>query len=482
MIKPKKKLKTMNKTLAIIFSILLSFSCIHPVCSQSYNYYFGNIHSHSSYSDGNQDSGTSMMTTPYQDFMYARQSQHIDFYGICDHNHSQAGMVSPSYYHNGLHQADSATLNGTFIALYGMEWGVISGGGHVLIYGSDSLIGWEPNNYDVFVAKNNYPDLWKKVNRMGAIAYLAHPNSGDYSNLFSSYLSAGDSAVVGMAARSGPAFSTNVTYSNPSTSNYISEYNNALKQGYHLGVGLDHDTHNSVFGRQSAGRLVVLASSLTRPDILDALKNMRFYSSDDWNVKVNFTISSQPIGSILSQAGMPSLSVNISDPDGENTSSITVYQGVPGSGVNPTVLTSVTNNNNLSYVHNLSNNTSSYYYVKIVQNDGNTIWTSPIWYKRDDSITSIIDRDRNTIPVNVFPNPVNTSEPLMIELLDQVKQTVTIELINSLGETVFKDFVKPGNGSAAEKIVINTNDFAEGIYVLRIANTTHVTTRKIVLN
>ncbi|MBI3520590.1 MAG: CehA/McbA family metallohydrolase [Bacteroidetes bacterium] len=376
------------------------------VKAQSYNYYFGNIHAHSSYSDGNQDSLSSQMTTPFQDFTYAKQSQHVDFYGISDHNHAQAGMVSPTYFHKGLRQADSANVDGTFVALYGMEWGVISGGGHVLVYGYDSLIGWEANNYDVYVAKNDYRSLWKKINaKNGAFAYLAHPNTGDYDNILATSVSQiADNAIIGLAARSGPANSSNTTYSNPSTSNNITDYNNALRQGYHTGAGLDHDTHNSVFGRQSAGRLVVLATSLTRANILDGLKRMRFYSSDDWNVKINFSINAQPMGSIYTQAGSPTLSVSISDPDGENTSSITVYYGIPGSGSSPTALTSSSNTNTLTYAHTINNNTSYYYYIRVVQADGNTMWTSPIWYKRNDAVT-------NNAPVAAFSSTADTICP-----------------------------------------------------------------------
>lgn len=370
--------------------LFASLFMVFGLKAQVYNHYYGNIHAHSSYSDGNQDSQTSMMTAPLQDFNYARQSQHIDFYGISDHNHSQAGMTSPGLYRRGWNQADSANVDGTFVALYGMEWGVISGGGHVLIYGYDSLIGWETNNYDVYVAKNDYTSLWSKINaKNGAFAYLAHPATGDYDNLLTTTVNPiADNAIVGLAARSGPANSTNTTYSNPSTSNNISDYNNALRQGYHLGVGLDHDTHNSVFGRQSAGRLVVLASSLTRANILDGLRRMRFYSSDDWNIKVNFSINMQPMGSIYTQAGSPTLSVTVSDPDGENTSSITVYYGIPGSGIAPGVLTSNSNSNSLNYTHNIANNGSYYYYIRVIQSDGNNVWTSPIWYKRDDAVTS----------------------------------------------------------------------------------------------
>jgi len=383
-----KKMKNSNCIFKCL-TIVLTFFTV-GIKAQIFNHYYGNIHAHSSYSDGNQDSLASQMTTPLQDYNYAKQSQHIDFYGISDHNHAQAGMTSPVKYHRGLSQADSANIDGTFVALYGMEWGVISGGGHVIVYGYDSLIGWEPNNFDVYVAKNDYYSLWKKINaKNNAIAYLAHPNSGDYDNLLNTFVSQNaDNAIIGLAARSGPANSTNTTYSNPSTSNNITDYNNALKQGYHLGVGLDHDTHNSVFGRQSSGRLVVLAPSLSRANILDGLKRMRFYSSDDWNVKVDFSINMQPMGSVYMQTGSPTLSVNITDPDGENTSSITVYYGVPGSGSSPGILTSNSNSNTLNYTHSISNSSSYYYYVRVIQSDGNTIWTSPIWYKRNDTVNT----------------------------------------------------------------------------------------------
>ena len=373
----------------IITGILLVLT---GICNaQTYNYYFGNIHAHSSYSDGNKDSSTSLLTTPLQDFNYAKTSQNIDFYGISEHNHLAAGMKNPAYYHQGIADADSATIDGSFVALYGMEWGVISGGGHVIIYGYDSLLGWDANDYDVFVAKNDYTNLWKKINeKQGAIAYLAHPATSDFGNILANPVNlSADNAIIGMAARSGPAFSTNTSYSNPATSDNINDYNNALKQGYHLGIGLDHDTHNSVFGRQSAGRLVILATSLTRISILEALRKMRFYSSDDWNVKVDFNISNQPMGSIFVQTGSPTINVSITDPDiSETISSIKIYYGIPGSGTAPTILNTTNNSSTLSYAHTIANNATYYYYLRIAQADGNIIWTSPIWYTRNDSITN----------------------------------------------------------------------------------------------
>jgi PKD repeat protein len=379
-------------------TLLFSFAFVMLANAQTYNYYFGNIHAHSSYSDGNKDSSTSHLTRPIQDFIYAKASQHVDFYGISEHNHLQAGMDNKANYHRGLADADSINDDSSFVAMYGMEWGVISGGGHVIVYGYDSLMGWDTNDYDVYVAKNDYTNLWKKINeKPGSFGYLAHPQNTDYNNLFSTSVSLlADNAIVGMAARSGPAFSINTSYSDPDNGTYISRYNDALRMGYHLGIGLDHDTHNSVFGRQTHGRLVVLAATLTRANVLDAIRKMRFYSSDDWNVKVNFTISSQPMGSIFAHTGTPTITATITDPDvSESVSSIAIYYGVPGSGTAPTVLNTVSSSATISYAHSIANNSTYYYYLKITQADGDVIWTSPIWYTRNDAIT-------NTPPVADF--------------------------------------------------------------------------------
>ena len=356
--------------------------------AQNLNYYYGNMHAHTSYSDGNKDSLTSGMTTPLQGFNYARQSTQIDFYGISEHNHYSAGMRAPIYYQKGLADANTATVDGQFVAMYGMEWGVISSGGHLLVYGFDSLCGWDFGPQEIFVDEADYSKLYSVINRKyNSFAYLAHPQFDDYNNLFNQpYNAVADNAIVGMAMRSGPAFSTNSNYSNPSTSNFVSRYNDALKRGYHVGPGIDHDTHNSVFGRQSAARLVVLAPLLNRSEIYNAFRQRRFYASDDWNVEVNFTIQNQAMGSIINSAGNPTLNLSINDPNGESISSITVYSGVAGSGNAPTQLTVVNNSNSLTYTHTATSNLPYYYYLYIVQSDGDKIWTAPIWYTRNDNI------------------------------------------------------------------------------------------------
>jgi hypothetical protein len=133
-------------------------------------------------------------------------------------------------------------------------------------------------------------------------------------------------------------------------------------------------------GKSSEGRTVVLATSLSRASIVDAMLNMRFYATEDFNLNVSFNVNSAyPMGSIVTQSTSPAFSVNATDPDGEQITSIKIWYGVPGSNVTPTVLSSAVNTGTLNYIHSFTLGTF-YYFTEVTQADGNISWTSPIWY------------------------------------------------------------------------------------------------------
>jgi hypothetical protein len=277
----------------------------------------------------------------------------------------------------------------TFLALYGMEWGVISGGGHVIVYGVPNLLGWDAGQYDTYVAKNDYTGssgLFKTINNFGgnAFATLAHPNNSDYNGIMSLYNSEADNAIVGSAVENGPSTSTNTTYSDPPTSmSDLTYYRNMLARGYHLGPTIDHDNHNVTHGHTTLGRTVVLAPSLTENEILGAMRNMRFYASEDCSAIVNFKINNNVIGSIITNSGAPNISVTTTT--SSPVTSLKIYYGVSGSGTNANVLTSTTSGT-INYTNtSLANGSSQYYYIDITEADGKRIITSPIWYTRNDT-------------------------------------------------------------------------------------------------
>ena len=343
------------------------------------NFYYGNFHSHSEYSDGEG--------LPSGDFTYADAANCMDFLGISDHNHVAAGMTLNNW-NLGRAQATSSTTS-TFVALYGMEWGVISTGGHVVVYGVPNLLGWDSGQYQTYVAQGDYngtSGLFTTITNFGpnAFATLAHPNNSDFNGIMSTYSASADDAIVGTAVENGPATSTNTTYSNPPSSMAdLSFYRNMLAAGYRLGPTIDHDNHNITHGRTATSRTVVLAYSLTESEILGAMRKMRFYASQDCSAQVTFKINNNPLGSIVTASGAPTITVTAS---GSNPiTSIKIFSGVPGSGTNATTLTSTTAGS-ISYTHTaLSNSSTRYYYIDITESDGKRIITSPIWYTRNDT-------------------------------------------------------------------------------------------------
>ena len=367
------------------------------------NFYFGTLHSHSDYSDGNKDNPG---FTPAQDYDYAKNALCMDYLGISEHNH----FSSPdnpgnqiNNFHQGSVQANNfITANPTFLALYGMEWGVISGGGHVVIYGDgmDDLWGWETgggtwgptNNYDVFVPKSIYKGntgLFKTVNDNIAtktFATLAHPSLGDFNRLDTSYDAIADNAIVGTAVESGPAFSTNTTYSNPGSSlSYLFYYQLMLAKGYRLGPTIDHDNHNTTFGRTTTSRTAIIAPVITKTAFVNAMRNMNFYATQDCDTKVDFTINTKIMGSIITDRSSPNISVSLTDVSTPLSSAIIrLMYGVPGSNINATQIDSSIGNT-LQFNHAaLTDLATGYYYIDVTNGTSRVI-TSPIWYTRNDA-------------------------------------------------------------------------------------------------
>ena len=361
------------------------------------NIYFGNLHAHSSYSDGNKDN---LSNTPAFNYNYAKNSLCMDFLGISEHNHVSAGM-NYNNWRPGINQSKAATTS-TFLALYGMEWGVISGGGHVLVYGSDQLYGWDFNNYDVYVPVNNYTGtpattnskgLFRTINEAGGNVFgtLAHPYIDDYNNLLNlPYNPVADSALVGVAIESGPAFSTNTSYSDGSYMQYLTYYSGLLAKGYHAGPTIDHDNHYTTFGRTTRARLAVIAPTLDSASFYRAMKGRNFYATEDCDIRVTFSLNGHQMGSIVSEETAPSIVIYAYDfvpstPAG--TPVIKLMYGIPGSNILATEI-AVINGSTLTFTDdNLQTGTTGYYYADITMSgNGARILTSPIWYTRTNNI------------------------------------------------------------------------------------------------
>lgn len=473
--------------------------CVLPIClflffnlrSQTYNYYFGNLHAHTAFSDGNKDSVATGVGRPDGSYAYAKLSHNFDFLGISEHNHYSSNHnpgFKLSRYQPGLNMADAANQEGSFLALYGMEYGISSGNnGHVIIYGFNQLIGWESNvgstpgdNFDIYNAKSDYDGLFKKVkNNISAFAYLAHPYWTDFTTdgtdatalALSAYNAAYDSAIVGMPLRSGNAFSAFTDYSDYSTSNYFDYYKKMLYLGYHLGIGYDHDNHYTNFGRSNGGRLVILAPSLTRLNLYGAMQQMHFYGSDDSNAKVEFSMNGKIMGSVLNGNIYPTFNVIHNDPDGELADTIRIWRGNKNSGGlwAEVVKTTFKSNTSTFTDNDMETNVEYYYFADIKQADGHWIVTSPIWY-RGTAPVFVNDNDK-LLDFQYFPNPV--SHQLNVSVPFEERFVVSISDVS--GREIYnKEF-------AQKDITINLSVFATGIYSLKVTSGKYSLAKRLVV-
>ncbi len=392
-----------------------------------YNFYYGSTHSHSNWSDGGQpttscssgNANGSGTFDPAAVYSFARNSAGLDYWVINEHNHLLDDAMSTNNppvsatkirqrYAAGLAAASSATVNGTFVALYGMEWGVLTNAdqGHVTLLEAPKLFGWEtctncngPNAectagtncyFDVFTPKRfGYLTMYKRSvenpSAAGALGILCHPSTGQFDNF--AFNADADQALQGIAVRSGLAFNTatNCADANVASTDYSPLWKNALNRGFHLGPTADHDAHCNNFGVGLPNRTVYLlpnnaSPALTKLALLQAHKARHFFASEDSNAQLVFatTDGAHIMGDVFSVSGSASLRAAVYDPGNEAVSSLEIWRGQIGGGIPASPYRSVTNQSTLSLTETLSSGTF-YYYVHAVQADGHDLWSAPMW-------------------------------------------------------------------------------------------------------
>ncbi len=391
-----------------------------------YNFYYGSGHSHSNWSDGGQPTSScasgnangSGTSDPAAVYSYARNSGGVDYWVINEHNHLFDDAMTTNSppvtetkirqrYAAGLAAANAATVNDAFVALYGMEWGVLTNPdeGHVTLIETPKLFGWEtctscngPSKecttgtncyFDVFTPKRfNYLTMYKtsaaNPSAAGALGILCHPDAGQFDNY--AFNADADQALQGIAVRSGLAFNTatNCAQANIASTDYSPFWKQALNLGFHLGPVADHDAHCTTYGLGLPDRTVYLlpnASSpvLTKLALMQAHKARHFFATEDSNAQLVFatTDGAHLMGDIFTSAGGASLRAAVYDPDGESVSTIEIWRGQTGGGVPASAYRSASGST-ISLTESLSSGTY-YYYVHAVQSDGNDVWSAPMW-------------------------------------------------------------------------------------------------------
>ncbi|HVF34874.1 MAG TPA: Ig-like domain-containing protein [Candidatus Saccharimonadia bacterium] len=370
--------------------------------SLPYTVYFGNLHSQTNDSDGGGAipgcSGSQGAQTgafgPNDAFVYA-DGHGLDFLLSSEHNHYFDGSsstntsASPTTAKNRYAAGRTAASNYNaanpgFLALYGMEWGVISGGGHLNIIDGHLLAGWEYNSSnqllaDIFTTKSDYANLYVVMKQQGWIGQFNHPSTSDQfpvGGTVFGYHADGDEVMVAAEIQNTSAFSDNTTETETSRSTYESAFNLFLERGYHVGPATNQDNHCANWGASWTNRTGVL---LPTGQVLDAanfeaaLRARRFFATSDKNSQLILTANGRVMGERFTNSGALTLTANYANTAGRVASQVAIYEGVPKRNGTVTLLSSA------AVTTITPGNGEHFYYAKVTQDDGKILWSAPIW-------------------------------------------------------------------------------------------------------
>jgi hypothetical protein len=367
-----------------------------------YTVYYGNLHSQSNHSDGGGALDTckgaqepqSAPFGPDTAFDYAR-AHGLDLLMVSEHNHMYDGSdgtnadadpaKSKGLYQAGLQIArDANAAHPEFLALYGMEWGVINNGGHLNIFNSDELLGWESNAEgellaDTRTARSDYAALYTLMAQRGLVGQFNHPSAGGQfvvNGKALGYSADGDAAMALCEVLNSSAFSTKGDESETRRSNYEQACNALLEAGYHVAFSSDQDNHCANWGMSYTNRTAVLIPNgvpLTRASFIDALRARRVFATMDRDAQLVLTANGHLMGERFDNAGALALKVLYAGAPGRSAASVTIVEGVPGRNGTVSVLsaqaeTSVTPAPG-----------AHFYYAKVTQDDGRVLWSAPVW-------------------------------------------------------------------------------------------------------
>ena len=294
-----------RNTLIALFSILPvwpAFAESNPEFDQ-YNIYFGNLHSHTSFSDG---SGT-----PDQAFHYAEEKGHLDFMAITEHNHTnnifpkdpKGGKIignEPSLYVTLIDTAKNDSEDAQFIALFGQEFSSISKGNHLNIFGVKEVVN------DHVIENGDYKDLYEKwLPDHPEVQFIQfnHPWNGDRAidyglgNYHGSYKKLRDATakyVRTFEVINGPGLSDGVHRAKLEGEEHYRHY---LTHGFKIAAVADQDNHKRTWGTLTDARTGVLSPNLSRDDLLKAIQARRCFATTDKNLRVWYALNTSMMGS-----------------------------------------------------------------------------------------------------------------------------------------------------------------------------------------
>ena len=319
-----------------------SDSCAFPV-SGGMCAFHGDIHSHTSYSDG--------QGTPEQAYQSAR-SNGLDFFAITDH----AFMLTDEEWDDLQTKAQTSTVENEFIGLAGYEW--TSAIGHIDVFNTRSIIRVTDPDYDEL---GEFYAWLSEPSQVNVIAQLNHPYRPVDAFNYLELDATADLHISLIEMQDGKSLRED-------------KYKEALAAGWHVGPTRNSDTHRANWGEQSE-RTGIVAPTLSYFDVINAVRDRRTFASQDENLVLTLRANGYWMGSVIRGAPIQ-VEIYGYDPEPDDViKTLEFYQ-------NGELLdTAVVDSNTYTWRFTVIDppQPGTWWYVKATQEDHDEAFTSPIW-------------------------------------------------------------------------------------------------------
>lgn len=408
-----------------------------------YELYFGQLHSHTTYSDG---SGSLESALEY--IANLPESANVDFVAFTDHSNyfdgSSAGTTANpegALYDMSLASEVSQSLwseykgaiaefnasQSSVVAIGGFEMTWSGGPGHINTFNTEGIVSRNNttlNNKTNDAGMKAYYALLSQTEGVDSISQFNHPGStfGTFTD-FAYWDAVIDSRIYLVEVGNGEGQIGAGGYY-PS----YEYYTMALDKGWHVAPTNNQDNHKGKWGNANDARDVILTDDFSEEGIYEAIRALRMYSTEDKNLEIGYTVNGLMLGSSITEVPEKlNIEVTVYDPD--NSDSISKVEVIVNSGKvaytwdDPADLADGALSVELDPTY-------SYYYIRVTEGDGDLAVTAPVWVG-------------DSLKLGISSVATTTSTPVTGEEL-----TITTTLFNSENtEATVKSLVYTVNGS-----------------------------------
>ena len=351
--------------------------------------YFGQLHSHTQYSDG---SGSLESALDYVKNL--PKSANVNFVAFTDHSNyfDKSGAANPegALYDMSLASAASqnlwneyknavATFNaenaGSMVAIAGFEMTWSGGPGHINTFNTPGIVSRNNttlNNKTKDAGLQAYYKLLSQTEGANSISQFNHPGTtfGNFID-FGYWDAVVDTRMYMVEVGNGEGQIGAGGYY-PSYEQYIM----ALDKGWHVAPTNNQDNHKGRWGNANDARDVILTDDFTEDGIYEALRARRMYATEDKNLDLDYTVNGSMMGSIIDVPEKLNFEISFNDPD--RTDSIAKVELVVNSGKVAYTWDSAADLAKGSVSVELAPE-YTYYFVRVTEGDGDLAVTAPVW-------------------------------------------------------------------------------------------------------